>query len=122
MLWGTRPYTYDAMGNIKSSATGIPFTHQGTTPKLATVNKGADRDDQDCATEKCVKKRYDQLRQQGYSYPPTGYLFGPNSNTFANDLLTSCGFTKIYWPDGIPPYSIPGGPPVFPPLLYGRGH
>jgi RHS repeat-associated protein len=97
-----------------------PSFAQGHNSSIVPIYP-SDRDDNDCGTEECIKKRYDELRQQGYSYPPTGYMFGPNSNTFANDLLTSCGITKVYWPTGIPPFSIPGGPPVFPPMLYGRG-
>jgi hypothetical protein len=44
----------------------------------------------------------------GYPYgtPPLGYLFGPNSNTFVNDLFQSCGITSIQWPHDIPPFNL----------------
>jgi RHS repeat-associated protein len=65
-----------------------------------------DNSTQDCTKADCVRKKYDELRQRGYKYPaPSGYISGPNSNTFAAELLTSCGFTQIMWPAGIPPFT-----------------
>ncbi|MEO8276994.1 MAG: RHS repeat-associated core domain-containing protein [Thermoanaerobaculia bacterium] len=66
-----------------------------------------DWDSNDCTMEECILKRYRELQSRGYDYgfPPKGWLFGPNSNTFANDILTSCGVRKVYWPDGVAPFN-----------------
>jgi hypothetical protein len=57
----------------------------------------------DCSTENCIRQKYQELRDTGFRYgtPPLGWLTGPNSNTFSQELLRSCGIQKIYWPDGI---------------------
>lgn len=64
----------------------------------------ADWDSSDCETENCIRQRFNDLKESGYRYPRTGYLFGPNSNTFAVELLQSCGIQKVYLPAGVPPY------------------
>jgi len=61
----------------------------------------SDNNDSDCAAENCIRKKYEQLLLMGYEYPATGYLMGPNSNTLAKELLTSCGIKVPEWPDGI---------------------
>jgi hypothetical protein len=76
-----------------------------------------DSSDDDCTTEDCLVAKYKDFKANGYIYgrEPTGYsgfLAGPNSNTFAHDLLKSCGVETIYWPRGVPPFTgqfwIPG--------------
>ena len=63
----------------------------------------ADFDSKNCETENCIQRRYDELRTRGFDYGPllVGWVFGPNSNTFAEDLLTSCGIGTIFWPGGV---------------------
>lgn len=66
----------------------------------------ADNNSRECSTEECVLKRYEELRARGYRYPaPGAYITGPNSNTFAKELLLSCGIPTIMWPSGIPPFA-----------------
>lgn len=64
----------------------------------------SDWDSEDCTAENCIRRRFNELKETGYYYPLSGYLFGPNSNTFAIELLFSCGFTKAYIPPGVPPF------------------
>jgi len=64
----------------------------------------ADWDSKDCEKENCIRRRFNELKSTGYPYPVSGYLFGPNSNTFAAELLGGCGFSKIYFPPGVPPF------------------
>jgi hypothetical protein len=43
-LWGSGSYSYDAMGNLLSSALGVTtttFSYSGTTPKLTGVTSGS---------------------------------------------------------------------------------
>ena len=46
-LWGNGSFVYDRMGNLLSSTLGVTtrtFTHQGTTPRIATATLGAPSD------------------------------------------------------------------------------
>jgi hypothetical protein len=66
----------------------------------------SDSNSSDCTMEECVRQKYLALKQRGYLYPaPGAYVTGPNSNSFAQELLLSCGVTKIMWPTGIPPFT-----------------
>jgi hypothetical protein len=76
------------------------FGHHGGIVPISP----SDWDSSDCERENCIRKRFNELRESGYDYPPWGYILGPNSNTFAVDLLATCGISKIYFPPGIPPY------------------
>ncbi len=69
----------------------------------------ADSDGSDCATERCILQLYYDIREEGFEYPITGFRYGPNSNTFTDDLLRGCGTTNIDWPDGVTPFNPPGG-------------
>lgn len=68
----------------------------------------------DCKVENCIRDRFEQLRKAGYRYPVSGYVLGPNSNTFAVELLQGCGITKFYFPPGLTPFDN-WGYPLLPP-------
>jgi RHS repeat-associated protein len=67
----------------------------------------ADWNSQECGTEDCAIRSYHHRREQGqpYGWPPKGWFAGPNSNTFANDLLNDCGISVPNWPDGAKPFN-----------------
>jgi hypothetical protein len=111
------------MAEIPSPAPNFELGHNSDIVSFFPT----DWDSQDCAKEQCILDRYEELRQGGYKYgdPPGGWLEGPNSNTFANDLLGSCGIRTIFWPRGIPPFSgvktraiVIYSPLVFPPYYF----
>jgi hypothetical protein len=99
-----------------SGEKGFQFGHHASIVPISP----ADWDSQDCQRENCIRKRFNELKETGYRYPPTGYIFGPNSNTFAAELLRSCGITRISFPPGVPPFDnwkYPLLPPIPPPSL-----
>jgi len=103
---GSPPYdwTLEVLGTDGSKAE-FPAELQdfGHSPGASIVPfSPADWDSSDCTLENCLFGRYIELSNRGYDYPRwKGYVAGPNSNTFAQELLRSCGITAIYWPDGI---------------------
>jgi hypothetical protein len=80
-----------------------PFGLGGGEQRAAILP--ADNNSQDCATENCVRNEDQQRRTWGQYYD--SYLNGPNSNTYANDVLRACGIRDIIWPSGVPPFTTP---------------
>lgn len=82
----------------------IACTSAGTFALPSAVHRGAQNDDGwfvQRAVGPVHTRRVIRLRNT----LTDRYLGGPNSNTFANELLSGCGFTVPDWPDGITAYS-----------------
>ena len=83
---------------------GPPTYYPDPNATLVTFEP-PDWNSQDCSTENYILKKYLELQQRGYKYPGYGFAFGPNSNTFASDLLSGCGITTIHWPNKVTPFN-----------------
>ncbi|NJL27102.1 MAG: RHS repeat-associated core domain-containing protein [Thermoanaerobaculia bacterium] len=105
------PEPYDLRLEVTGRNWGTGMADIPPVPPTYGDNHGADRvafrpgdnDSRDCAKEECIRQEYFRRREAGQPYG--GYLSGPNSNTFAADLLTRCGTAQIFWPTGVPPFT-----------------
>jgi hypothetical protein len=107
--------SYDLLLEVteQDDKTGLAVIPQNP-PTFSTSHGGsrvallpADNDSRNCQMEDCILSEYHRRRKAGQPYGPgfSGYLYGPNSNTFANDILTKCGVAYISWPTGVTPYT-----------------
>lgn len=64
-----------------------------------------DNNSEECSMEDCILAEYERRKSSGQPYGSAKY--GPNSNTFAAELLYSCGVEKIFWPAYVPPFTLP---------------
>jgi RHS repeat-associated protein len=80
------------------------FSYSGNPASIVPITP-SDNNDTDCKNEECLRRHYENYKRVGYPYG--GYLSGPNSNTFANDLLNGCGFAVSQRPSGTTPYNSP---------------
>ncbi len=95
--------TGDDNGDGLADIPAVPRTFNRHEPKVVVPISPPDYDDAECEAEECILRAYEFMRQRTYPYPSTGFIFGPNSNTFANTLLRVCGFSDIAWPEGVSP-------------------
>jgi hypothetical protein len=104
---------YDKRLEVTGRNRGTGLAEMPENPPDYGEGHGADRiaflppdsDSMDCSMEDCILQEYHRRRKEGQPYG--SWLSGPNSNTFANDILRACGVQEIFWPAGVPPFTEP---------------
>ena len=94
---------------------GLPPTviapHPPTPPPSGSTDYSTVCNDSCCKVLDCLKQK------QASTTPPPYYVLSQNSNTYAHNLLSSCGCeVNAYAPSDVPP---PYGPPTYTPNVRG---
>jgi RHS repeat-associated protein len=85
----------------------FPPTFSSDHGGIRTAVLPPDSNSNDCKMETCIMKEYQRRRKVGQPYGEgkRGWFQGPNSNTFADDILRACGVSEIFWPAGVTPFT-----------------